>query len=121
MPRLSRKPCAYPGCPETLEYTARKYCARHAPSRDVSAEERRRTKPRKRFYGLASWQRLRRLFLRAHPWCLCGAAATVVDHVIPIADGGEPLDAANLQPMCASCHSKKSAQECNRFGKEPRK
>lgn len=38
--------------------------------------------------------------------------ATVLDHIVP--HRGDPVlrdDPANMQPMCASCHGKKSARE----------
>jgi 5-methylcytosine-specific restriction endonuclease McrA len=34
-----------------------------------------------------------------------------VDHITPLADGGAPFDHENLQPLCASCHNRKSAME----------
>ncbi len=37
--------------------------------------------------------------------------ASVVDHVVPIKDGGERFDAANLQALCVSCHNRKTATE----------
>ena len=37
--------------------------------------------------------------------------ATQVDHIKPIADGGEPWDLENLRSLCASCHSKKTGRD----------
>jgi len=59
-------------------------------------------------YG-AAWQRQRAATLRAEPLCrMCLAsgrtvAATVVDHITPLADGGTN-EQANLQPLCKRCH-----------------
>jgi 5-methylcytosine-specific restriction protein A len=65
----------------------------------------------------ARWRRLRLMFLREHPLCaLCGAPATEVDHIIPIRLGGSN-DAANLQALCKSCHSAKTAREDGRWGR----
>ena len=39
----------------------------------------------------------------------CGKPATDVDHIVPRSRGGAPFDPANLQSLCASCHSAKTA------------
>lgn len=64
------------------------------------------------------WQRLRLMFLRAHPLCVvCGqagrvVAATDVDHIVAKRDGG--ADAwDNLQSLCHACHSRKTMSELN--------
>lgn len=59
-------------------------------------------------------RKLREQLLRQEPLCrLCLAkgrvtAATIADHIRPIAQGGALYDLANLQPVCASCHQDKS-------------
>lgn len=37
--------------------------------------------------------------------------ADVVDHIVPIKKGGAELDESNLQPLCHSCHNKKTYYE----------
>ena len=65
-------------------------------------------------YSTSRWRRLRLQLLRAEPLCRsCRragkiVAATDVDHIQPVADGGMPWDCNNLQPLCHSCHSKKT-------------
>jgi 5-methylcytosine-specific restriction enzyme A len=55
------------------------------------------------------WKRIRAQKLQSEPLCrLCLSAgrtvsATVVDHIIPLAEGGTH-DTANLQPLCKRCH-----------------
>jgi len=55
------------------------------------------------------WKRIRAQTLQAEPLCrLCLAAgrtvaATIVDHIVPLADGGTHAT-ANLQPLCKRCH-----------------
>lgn len=60
--------------------------------------------------------RITQLFL--FPWCnkceIDGEEPTEaeqVDHIIPLEDGGEPFDPANLQSLCFRCHVIKSADE----------
>jgi 5-methylcytosine-specific restriction protein A len=58
----------------------------------------------------ATWQKLRRWKLATDPFCAkCGTSANQVDHIKPINDGGARLDPLNLQSLCISCHSKKTA------------
>ena len=58
-------------------------------------------------------QRLRERILRADPFCAaCRAAgrvrpATDLDHIVPLFKGGTDDD-ANLQGLCAECHSEKT-------------
>lgn len=64
----------------------------------------------------ALWRKLRVMYLREHPLCvtctLAGltVAASEVDHIIPKRNGGSN-DTMNLQALCKSCHSKKTAKE----------
>ncbi|WP_415867942.1 HNH endonuclease [Burkholderia ubonensis] len=67
-----------------------------------------------------AWQQCRAAYLRSHPLCAhCLArgltvAARVVDHVVPVKDGGARLDWVNLQSLCVSCHNRKTATETAR-------
>lgn len=55
------------------------------------------------------WQTIRKSVLQMEPLCrLCLAAgrttaACVVDHIVPLKDGGTHAE-SNLQPMCKRCH-----------------
>lgn len=56
------------------------------------------------------WLRVRKRQLAREPLCReCGAPATDVDHVKPRSRGGAPFDPANLQSLCATHHSHKTA------------
>lgn len=63
------------------------------------------------------WRRLRSWFLARHPLCEhCKREgrlepANEVDHITPLRWGGARLDQNNLQALCKSCHSKKTARE----------
>lgn len=62
-----------------------------------------------------TWQRLRLAHLGRQPLCVrCAKPAKHVDHIQPIAKGGPRLDPANLQSLCHSCHSRKTATEDRR-------
>jgi 5-methylcytosine-specific restriction protein A len=78
-----------------------------------------------RGYG-SRWQKARRRYLQRNPFCWhCDqegrvTAATQVDHIVP--HRGDLLlfwDQENWQPLCASCHSRKTAIEDGAFGRPP--
>ena len=60
---------------------------------------------------------MRAAFLREHPLCgVCAARgrvvpAVVVDHALPLKDGGERFDWANLAALCVADHNAKTARE----------
>lgn len=72
---------------------------------------------RHRFYATKAWLTFRASVLRDEPLCRrCAEAdrlviATHLDHIIPLAKGGEPLDRDNVQPLCHPCHSEKTRIE----------
>ncbi len=63
------------------------------------------------------WVKFRKRYLARSPLCQhCLAkgrttVATDIDHILPMNDGGSQYDEANLQPLCHSCHSRKTAQD----------
>lgn len=70
------------------------------------------------FYHTPQWRKLRALKIKNNPLCLhCERKgylnpATEVDHIIPIVDDQSlALDYSNLQSLCKSCHSRKTAKE----------
>ena len=72
------------------------------------------TRPRlHEFYHSPEWRRLREWYRIHHPLCEeCErngrvVLAQVIDHIVEIADGGSPLDVANLQSLCHACHNRK--------------
>ena len=119
MPRSAPTPCRQPGCPQVLATPG--YCDRHrgAQHRDYG-RARRGFDEELGFYRSAAWRSARAALLREEPLCrACRAGgrlapATVVDHVRPIKDGGARFDPANLQPLCAPCHNRKTARETAR-------
>lgn len=115
MPNRSAKPCGKPGCPRLVRGPASR-CTDHASER-----ERARGTATSRGYG-ADWRTLRAAHLLAHPVCShqdCTALATDVDHVTPHrGDDALRLDPDNLQSLCHSHHSQKTATEDGGFGKQ---
>lgn len=96
------KLCQEPRCPEPPTYRGR--CQRHA----------KRTQPQqnKGIYNSKRWAVLRRHRLHRTPLCVrCGEVATDVDHINPIAAGGQPFALSNTQSLCRQCHSRKTRSE----------
>jgi 5-methylcytosine-specific restriction enzyme A len=92
------------------------FCAACASAQSNTEREQRPTAAQ-RGYG-ARWQRLRHAFLYGHPLCADPFSvhdgqpvlATDVDHIVRRRDGGSDEE-SNLQPLCHSCHSKKTMAE----------
>ena len=77
----------------------------------VRAADRARASEARTWYTLERWRRLRRVVLLSDPVChTCHVApSTEVDHVQPHrGDAGLFWDTANLQGLCATCHSQKT-------------
>ncbi len=104
MPRKPKRPCRHTGCPNLSDDV---YCEAH---RALYARENATT----RGYD-AKWRASRKRYLRRFPLCLeCQhngklVPATVVDHILPHR-GDEDLfwDESNWQPICKSCHDRKT-------------
>ncbi len=109
MPRRAMSPCGETGCPE-LCYTPR--CRVHTRE----AEKRWKDPSRQKVYQSRRWRGVRLQVLKEHPWCQnCGInIATDVDHVVALADDGDPYDRSNLQALCKRCHSSKTMTEIYR-------
>ncbi|EXG80027.1 HNH endonuclease [Cryptosporangium arvum] len=59
--------------------------------------------------GTQAWKRARAYVLKHSRTCwICGhGGADSVDHIVPMALGGAPLDFANLAPAHMRCNSRK--------------
>lgn len=69
------------------------------------------------FYNSKAWKKVRRAQFDHEPLCReCRkqgrlVPAEDVDHIIQLEDGGAPLDPENLQSLCHSHHSEKTARD----------
>ena len=122
MPTKPPRPCKVAGCPELVRGRG-SFCPTHARENARNENETRGTSTQ-RGYG-ARWQKLRLMFLRSNPICAdpfgvhVGEAtpATDVDHIRPKSQGG--TDAWwNLQPLCRSCHARKTAGDRNELKRQ---
>lgn len=113
MPRV----CVTPGC---HRLTTQTYCD---PCRQIRGSDRRARQSKVYgqrgrlidFYQSRLWKSLRDQVRREEPLCrLCHRLAMHVDHIVPRERGGPDIR-ENLQGLCHSCHSEKTAKE-SRFG-----
>ena len=123
--------CACPGCYAPVPQ-GEKYCNKHKAKGLASEERQRKLAEQRRLQRSGSreergytykWRKLRDRFIAQHPHCEeCLkhgkiTLATDVDHIIP--HRGDPkllYDEGNLQSLCKSCHSRKTAKENGGFG-----
>lgn len=107
--KLPRRICTHPGCTQ-LAAGSTSRCGRHQPAHGWDAP-----RPYKRRAGRWLQQQREQLF-REQPLCrMCEAAgrvtlATVRDHIVPLAEGGQDVP-ENTQGLCAACSDEKSRGE----------
>lgn len=119
------RPCRHAGC---CELVSDGYCDAHRPRGDRRGDESRAWRW---MYATAKWRdELRPAQLLREPWCReCArrglrVRATDVDHVADHkGDWARFCDEGNLESLCHSCHSRKTATEMaqNRAGNSRRK
>ncbi len=86
---------------------------------DANERMRSGAKEHARFRSSKRWQKVRGAQLAAYPACkdpydVHGTrleAASQVDHIVPLAQGGARLARNNLQSLCTACHARKSQAE----------
>jgi len=121
MPRKPKRPCSYPGCPKLVDG---QYCEEHQKLVTKQYNLYGRDEFSKNFYKTPEWLSVKKQYLKEHPLCVeClksgkRTRATIVDHIVPIKQGGDKFSESNLQALCWSCHSRKSVEEGSRFGKK---
>lgn len=118
---MKTKVCMKGGCGRAA-VPGKDYCEKHIAMQQQRDNRKMFTKRGKSsqyhsLYESQEWRKRRAMFLKKYPRCfICGAPATIADHIIPHrGDLTLFLDANNLQPMCQSCHSRKTLKENNNF------
>lgn len=109
----TKRACAYRGCGNL---TTEKYCYEHKHLGKENKLSDNRESAYKRGYD-SNWQRVRQMVLNRNPMCQvpgCTRPATDIDHIIPLRQGGENTD-NNLQALCHSHHSMKTAKDKKGF------
>ena len=101
-----------------------RFCTRHGTTSTNGCPDCRRGYRRHQVgttrYDTPRWKRATARFKAAHPFCInaeqglptCTLVTDVTDHRIPHG-GDERLfwDESNWQPMCSSCHNRKTLEE----------
>jgi 5-methylcytosine-specific restriction protein A len=112
MPSRLRYSCRWPICPTKLERPG--YCDRHRKSLGSGWAQR----PSKGNYR-GDWPKIRARVLTEEPACrVCGAPATEVDHILPVAMGGTH-ERSNLRGICLECHRTATSAIPRRRGGRP--
>jgi 5-methylcytosine-specific restriction enzyme A len=122
MPYAAATPCRKPGCPTLVKRPG--LCEIHQAEQYRTENQRRKSAPGHEIdsqYKTARWRHLRAHVVREEPLCrLCERAGRVsatvlVDHIVPVKQGGPMWERSNLQGLCNACHEAKSASEGSRF------
>ena len=114
MPLKPQRPCRHAGC---TQLTRDGYCPEHKPQQEACRSVEGQSW--RWLYQTDMWRNdLRPAQLLHQPFCQSCAAkrirttATDVDHIKPHRGNQNVFqDSANLQSLCHSCHSQKTARE----------
>ncbi len=107
MPRMPKRPCSYPGCPEL---TDGRFCEKHRKL-DAQQYNRYERDPEINKRYDRRWAAVRAAYVKEHPLCeecLKEGRVTLVEqvhHIKPLAQGGTH-DWENLMSLCKACHAR---------------
>lgn len=125
VPSAPHQRCAAPGCPVLVHHGK---CDAHRKQGQRLYDARRGTRQERGYdkvwYGWLRHQYLQGADLDLHSDAgavalanrfrceTCGSKRNLhYDHKVPLDQGGERLDPANVRPLCASCHARREAIE----------
>ena len=120
---MKAKICKKNGCGRTTQ-EGKEYCYLHKELENTKRQiftKRGKSSEWHKLYESQTWRNISKNFLKKYPVCfICGSPAKIADHIIPHR-GNVSLfyDETNLQPMCWSCHSRKTLKENNNFHRPP--
>lgn len=112
MPRFLQV-CAESGCPQLVSHGR---CPKHAREYDHQIRERSSWRW---VYADPRWRSLRRQVREEQLLCVgyagevCREVWRELDHIVALQDGGQPFERTNVQGLCRSHHSTKTADEVN--------
>ena len=84
--------------------------------KSIVKEYNRRRPEGHKFYNTARWKKLREYVKKRNPFCAeclrngLYKQGEIVDHIIPIEEGGAAMDIENLQVLCRACHNRKHGE-----------
>ncbi|OJI04518.1 hypothetical protein AOC28_08200 [Polynucleobacter sp. MWH-Adler-W8] len=116
MPMACPKNCARGGCYKVSIY-GKSYCQEHMRQKYRTDQQIYKTTESNAIYKTKPWANIRKDILHHEPFCReCAKSgiktvAVEIDHIKPIAEGGEKWDRQNMQPLCKPCHARKTARE----------
>ena len=120
---MKTKVCCKGGCGRSA-VPGKDYCEKHIAMQGQKDKRKMFTKRGKssqyhHLYETSEWRKRRAMFLKKYPRCfICGAPATIADHIIPHrGDLTLFYDDNNLQPMCQRCHFRKTMKGNANFNK----
>lgn len=114
----SYRVCNEPGCGALVPAGAGK-CNRHRSEARARSDAKRPTATQRGYGSTTGWPATRRRYLAAHPTCEmlgCSSPASHADHIRGLGPFG-PNEDDELQALCASCHSRKTATHDGGFGR----
>lgn len=115
MPQRIARSCRFPGCCE-LTRSETGYCEDH---KDKAIRDYTKNRPDNGHivYNNSRWVRVREAYRKRNPLCCeCMKEGRItpmkiVDHIIPVKDGGAMFDFNNLQSLCQEHHNRKTGKE----------